>query len=222
MSKNKSKAIEGLLKAIDLLDKTGINRKKYEELFERQTEAEFLEWVEKIRKGELKISMEIPNSKKEAYLTRKEIRKVGEKLGTKVFEKVTFTDKEGDKFTPNHIYNLLLLPVARMDQHISSYIRVGKSNKQRNPLTDQVTGDSKAGSMTLPETYIFSALKLDNTLDETMSIRGGDRLAMLAMENHLEQHGEVSLEDVKRVRSKASAVKRLVSYFKALHIELNA
>jgi len=219
--KNVETAKKNLLSKIKLLDRSGRTNALYEELFKRQTKYEFEEWVNKIKSGKLKISIVIPNGSDYDDLTMNSLKTVGKKLKVKFFESVTFTDLLGRKFRPNHKYNILLLPVCRLNQHLSSYIGVGKNNQKRNAMTDQVTGDSASGSMTLPETYIFSGLGLSTVLDEINSVRGGDRRAMLALDNALEQNGEASLEDLKNVRTKASSVKRLAAYFKGIHMRID-
>lgn len=218
---SKEKAIKNLLASIDKLDPTGANSALYKKLFNRMSNKEFMEWANKIKRGELKISLVVPNGNKDMMLTRKRLKQLAKDMGIKLFERVIFSDNTGNRFMPKFKHNILMLTVARMNQHHTSYISVPKNTNVRNPLTDQVTGDSKAASLTLPEMYILNGKNLTYTLDELSSVRGGDRRAMLAMEDFLIEHGKVTLKDLKPYRTKASAVKRMKSYFKAMHMDIN-
>lgn len=218
---NIEKAVKNLLKSIDILDPSGENRKLYETTIKRMSKSELEEWCNKIKTKELKISVIFPNGDKRFNYNREKINSLLKRFDIEIFKRVTFTDHKQSKFTPDHTFNILLLPVVRLNQHITSKMGIAKHNYKRNPLTDQVTSESKAGSISLPELFILNGLGLEEVVDEIASIRGGDRRAMEVLENDLITNGKVSKEELKRIRTKASAVKRLNSYFKALHIDIN-
>jgi len=219
MAKNRRASEKSIIDAVNAIDPSGNNGKIYEKRFKEMTNKEFDDMIELFRSGKSFVNIFDPNGAKKTKITLSNNKRLLKKLGIKLYQRIDITDESGKVYSPPHTYNIMPLVVTRLGQHQSTGIGVPKNNLKRNPITNQVTNESKAGSITLPEMYIYNGLGLENILTELLGPRGGDLRSLRLMEASLEETGTYSMEDTGARHGVPGATTALKNYFKALHME---
>jgi len=151
-------------------DKTNIDA--YKALFKGMSDKQFKEFFAKIKRGESKLAIFVPNQG-DANMDLKTILEEGEKIGLKYFDKLVSTI-DGMQVTSKQEAMLLLAPVRRLAQTLDAKISVSTDDTKTDALTGQVTGESKSASLGIPETRILADTGYEASATEIMTVRGGD------------------------------------------------
>lgn len=217
MSKRK-RVEELILSTIKELVTGNENVNLYKELFASMNDKEFHSFMLDIKSGKKTLCVIIPNGSNIKVDINNNI-KIAKKLGFNFFQKLVMSghDELPDNVTPNE-YLIIKLPIKRAAQLLSKKISVPDDDKSVDTLTGQVTGKSRSSKLTLPEVQILAGLGLKNSIQEMMTLRGGDQGANNAFNLHLYKQGMATQAQSLQYSTGVTSTKTLNSYFNAMHI----
>ena len=220
MNKNRKKTEEFIIGIIDKLVSGSDNKQLYIDLFKRMNDKEFHSYMEKLRNGKQIISIFVPNYS-DSKLSLERNLNVGKSLGIEFFQQVYMTTEDGDVEYLSPQKNLVYhMPCRRTAQHLLKGISVPDDSKKRNPITNQVTGSSAGGKITMPEVQVLNGLGMKHILKELMTTRGGDVGESNAMRAYIHKYGMVRKADVERFATGTGSTKTLKSFLRASHIDM--
>ena len=197
------------------------NKEIYQRFFGFLNDEQFVEFIDKVDKEIIQLAIFIPNSKAHVVSIENNL-KLGEELGHKFFSKLFVSGKEGlpDHLTPIE-YLVVDLPYRRASQTITKKIKIPKSNKVIDSLSGQPTGPSKGAKISYPELLLLASMGLDSSIEELISIRGGDNKALLAYNNLVNKYGTVTLKSLEDYKSTVKSTATLKTFLTCMHIKSN-
>lgn len=189
----RKKVIDFIIDIMNTLDPSKTNGNRYKETLSNMSDNEFHEFMTYLKDGQHQLSIIMPNLVLNPKM--EDALKAADKLGIKFFHRLWLTDPAtGKKYlTPNE-YPVLRLPVRRQQQFIDEKISVPEHDKTIDGLTGQVTGDSRACSISHPEISILAARGLDKVAEEFISVRGGNIHKYGEFTRSAEETGAISLD----------------------------
>ena len=192
ISKKKAAIIKYICDVCDILDPSKTNSKRYHRILDHMTDKEFDQWMNYVKEGKWQIHIVAPNMI--VNLRNENILKAADKVGCKLFHRLWIEDPTtGRKYLTDNEYLILNLPVRRQQQFLDEKMSVPENDRKIDGLTGQVTGDSRACSVTNPEIQILAARGLDATLEEFVNVRGGNMHAYAEFRRQAEETGEITL-----------------------------
>ncbi|MBO4735782.1 MAG: GNAT family N-acetyltransferase [Paludibacteraceae bacterium] len=196
--KEKRKYITDYICAIcDLMDPSKLNSKRYHRLLDHMSDKDFDQWMHYVKDGKWKLHIVAPNLI--INLKNENLLKAADKAKCKLFHRLWMTDNAtGRQYLTDNEYLVLTLSVRRQQQYLDEKLSVPDNDRQIDGMTGQVTGDSRACSMTNPEIQILAARGLDATLEELVNVRGGNINAYAEFKRQAEETGEISLNSIDR------------------------
>lgn len=215
-------AIDVIIKGIELIETSKGKpysvqlRKDLEEL----DDAAFDKFMADIRDGKNYIPFVAPGFKDHGVTLRNNFA-VAEKLGVQFFQPVKYEDRSTGVMYWTKPALILDLPVKRQIQTREAGISVAGSKMSTDDMTDQVVGDSKASSVTSPESSGALARGTVNILAEFMGPRGGNLAANRTFEKDLMQTGRGSIHAAMRDGSRAKATDTFSVILKCMHFKNN-
>ena len=124
-------------------------------------------------------------------------KKVAKKYKIPLFSKISTIPEDGSPgFKSTIDYMVIDMPVRRPAQVIAGQMNVHKDTRRRDKITGQVTGASRGGGRSVPESDILSSMGYDKGLLEEMKFRGGDIGAENAMNRSIEKFGVANMEQL--------------------------
>jgi len=218
MNPNRKKTEAYILKYVDKIAQGGQNKELYSNLFKSMSDKEFNNFMLGLKSGKVTLSIIVPHDKSVKVTVPNNI-KIGKELGYDFFQQLIMTDDvTGDKYTTPNKYFVYRLPIKRVAQLVSKGIAIPKDSKHTDALTGQVSGASKAVSITMPEIQMLVGMGMDDVVLELLKFRGGDLGARNAMMNLLYQDGHVDKETLKSFSTGVEGTKTLKNYFLGAHI----
>lgn len=217
----KRKAVQDLiLKTMTLQDPSLYNTKIYEDFFAGLSDTDFDKWM-KTLKSDKNAKMVLLTPPFKVVLNIEASLKTAKSLGLKVMERLRLWDPVGKRYclTPEE-YFILRLPVRRLKQYLLDGLSVPDSDKRLNPLTDQVVKPDKGSAISFPQAQMIAEKGLTTTLQELMTIRGGDLQAYSRMKSEIEESGD-SDTSVMAGTQGVKSVQTLSSYLHAMHLDSN-
>ena len=201
----------------DWLPGTG-NAELYKEKFKGMSDKQFDDMMVRFRDGTDTLRAVVPNYKK-SPITLKHNFKIAKQLGHSFLERCWFTSEEsGVEYLSTHEYLIVQLPLRRQSQLLFKKLRVPETNSKADALTGQATGTSRASAITAPETQIMMSLGLENTITETMKVRGGDRAAMSALDRSVIETGTGSISRSAEAGDGVKVNSTLSMYLTSMHV----
>lgn len=222
MSKQKREEVSKLIyDVLKQIDPSGQEANRYKTLFSKMNDKQFEEYMISLRDKQDVIYVNIPSLKKRTITFENNV-KVAKKLGIDFFKRLKIVDPTtGKYFLTPHKYAIFHLPVRRQIQTIKSGLSTATDNNTIDPTTGQVVGDSKAASLSTPETFILYSKGLKKSIVELTKVRGGDNDAMRHIYRKLEQTGSATLEEAFDLGTRATSTETLNTYFRTIHIDSN-
>lgn len=195
------------------------NVELYKELFEKMSDNEFDSLMTRAESGGFILPLYFENLGNDSPDVEKMLD-LGESLGVKWFQKLTLTDHiTGEAYKTPIEYLVIDLPVRRQVQHLRDKISLPASDKKRDHLTNQATGESKGASVSSPELQILADKGLLNSAEELVNARGGNEEAYRTMMDSISETGTFSLESLKDLGGKPQAVDTLKALLLGLNIK---
>lgn len=220
MASDRKAAHAAALEWANDIDRSGKSGKFLDEFLGKLSNADFEAWIIKLENGEdyLPIVMEF-NSNAVSYENN---LRVAKKRGVELFQQIWFVDPQTkiETLTPEK-YPVYMLPIRRQIETIDYKISTSSSNMKVDANTGQVIGDDQASRFSYPEVMVTTSKELNCSLLEFMKYRGGDVKGRVEFNNLLRNTGDVSLNNLLRVKTNVKSTESLQAYFLAMHWQVN-
>lgn len=200
---DKRKKIEELIdKVMTLMDPTGINAKKYRNMFQVMSDKQFSDWVTRFLaddKSNLRLDIE-EFGDQSRNLKFENVEKAADFIGIKLFEHVYLPHVSSNPNRPIRTKQPVLvgwLNVKRTQQFVTKKTGLALSDDDRDDMTGAVKGDSKGGTTTGIENELLAGVGGDIILSEISGARGDNVHEYDNMLKSIAETGSVRLEDIK-------------------------
>lgn len=188
---------------MDTLDPTGYNTKHYRNLFQSLSDTEFDKYMKDMANVEnfnMYYELNSLGFKEKGYPSMRRIREVATKYKVKLTETVFMPHKrpESPESPPSTStpVPILLIPIRRLQQMVDKKNAAVSDNDTVNPIIGQVTGESKAASLSDMQTCSLATSNQIETIKEFLGPRADDQESKSRMLELIEQYGEVNLSDL--------------------------
>lgn len=219
ISEKKEKILAYIKKAFRKIDPNGWNYKRYEDMFNNMNDKQFDKLIQDLKLGKWQFHMYLPNL--ETNVSTDAVLETAKEVGCKIFHRIWLTDpKTGRKYLTRHAYPIYNIPVRRMEQFLDKKMSVPDSDKTIDGLTGQVTGKDKSSALSNPEIQGIHSRGLKRTLDELVTVRGGDIASYGEFRGQLEEQGDAALSNLSgNTISRTAKITEV--FLDAMHIESN-
>lgn len=197
----------------------------YKNMFKAMTDDDFDVFMGRLKNGEFSLQVIVPNGGG-VELSVERNMKIMESMGRSFFHRVIYgatgSKRDGTYRAPYMTKNKYLvydLPWRRTSQLLYKGISVPKDNHTIDLLSGQVTGESKAAKLSLPEMQVLLGLGLEDTITELLKIRGGDLGASRAMEASVMRTGGVSQKSIEPFSTTVVSSKTLKTMLFSAHLK---
>jgi hypothetical protein len=218
MNAKRKKVEDYIIQHMNNMDRSKANGKRYREMFDSMSDAQFHEWMLSIKDKKNVLAVYVPATK--VHVTMEDLLAEAKRLGIELFTNFKMWDEATQSYfiTPNK-YIMLELPIRRMSQFLDHKLSVAEGDSHIDLLTGQVSREDKAGSITKVEVQALYARGLTEVIRELVKFRGGDVVAFSQYKQSLEETGKANMEggDNSFVRSAVS----LDVLFSGMHLETN-
>lgn len=200
---DKRKKIEELINSVMMaMDPTGINAKKYRDMFHPMSDNEFSKWITSFLsddKSNFRLDIE-EFGDGSRRLKFENIEKAAELLGVKLFEYVYLPHVSSDPNRPVRTKRPVLvgnLNIKRVQQLATKKTDLALSDTNRDELTGTAKGESKAGTMTGIENELLIGVGAEDILSEIIGARADNSAEYDNMLMSIAETGNVKLSDIK-------------------------
>jgi hypothetical protein len=198
MGDRKRDRIEALvLKTMATLDRTGENRKIYEEKFSSMSDAEFDRWVGRLASDpDAHLFLTVVPYRNEPTLD--DLEAAADVVGTKLHQYVYFRHDgaAGDPVRTRVRVPVGYWTVRRLQQILSKKTGYSTDVSKRNQITGQLSGDSAVGRLADEEVYALTTVGAKSVLKELVGARADNRDKRVQMYRDIERNGFVRLADL--------------------------
>ena len=215
-------ATQFILKHVEALFPGSKNKAIYQARFEKMSDRQFDEFMQRLKSGEEVLSLIAPNLF-EKKLTIENNFKVAKEIGHEFFQRLRLTDHiTGKTYITPLKYLVIDLPLRRQQQMLVKKISIPEDNRHIDELSGQPTGPSKGARISFPELQILFAQNMDKSLTELIKLRGGDEKAFRAMNNAVIETGGVSIDRIVAAGTKVKSTQTLATLLRAMHLGVSA
>lgn len=182
----------------DAFDKSGTNTKKYRELFEPMTNAQFDKFFKDFFVND-KAYLVLDIVDYEHSIMMEDIERASKVIDIPLFENVFMPHLTMDKsrvICTQEPVPVGYINIKRTQQTVSKKNGISTNIDQRSALTAQVTGDDKNGRESDLENTMLASMGLENTLRELNGPRADDMTMKQEMLRDIALNGYTSLEDM--------------------------
>lgn len=199
----KRQKIETMIdKTLRLMDPTGINAKKYRNMFQVMSDQAFAKWITAFLADEKSnIRLDIEEFGDGSRTLRFEnIEKAADYLGIKLFEYVYLPHVSANPNRPIRTKQPVLvgwLNIKRTQQLASKKTGLALSDDNRDELTGAAKGEAKGGTTTGIENELIAGVGGEIILSEITGARGDNIKEYDNMLKSIAENGSVKLSDIK-------------------------
>lgn len=200
---DKRKKIENIIdKVMTLMDPTGINAKKYRNMFQTMSDKQFSDWITKFladEKSNLRLDIEEFGDGSRT-LKFENVEKAADFIGIKLFEYVYLPHISSNPNRPIRTKQPVLvgwLNIKRTQQFVTKKTGLATSDDNRDDMTGAAKGDSKGGTTTGIENELLAGVGGDIILSEISGARGDNVHEYDNMLKAISESGSVRLADIK-------------------------
>lgn len=200
---DKRKKIENLIvKTLLLMDPTGINAKKYRNMFQTMSDPQFSKWIETLladEKSNIRLDIEEFGDGSRT-LKFENIERAADNLGVKLFEYVYLPHVSSNPNRPIRTKQPVLvgwLNIKRTQQLASKKTGLALSDDNRDDMTGAAKGESKGGTTTGIENEVLAGVGGEIILSEISGARGDNVKEYDNMLAAIAESGSVKLSDIK-------------------------
>lgn len=198
MDKKRRKAIESkVLEVFNTLDKSGKNGEKQAAIFKGMTDAQFDSWYTGFMADpDAHFYIEVTPYDNEPTL--KDIKAAAKVINVPLEEYVYYPHEavDGKPVRSAKKVPVGYLHLKRLQQVLSKKNAFGFDASTRNPITGQVTSDSKIARNSDAETYALTLMNADSTLRELNGPRADNAKARSEMYRQISVDGYARLRDL--------------------------
>lgn len=214
---NRKKAEAAIFEFVRDLDPSGYNTEMYKRIFKDMDDKVFDVYMQGLRDKTKALIIHKPLYKSKITLDNN--FRVAKKYGLSFFEKLNFTNNpdEPDYQTPIE-FMVLDMPYRRQSQTLIKKISVPDNNRVIDQLTYQPTGASKGSKVSYPELQVLIGMGLDNSIEELIEYRGGDRGGFRAYNTMTMRYGTVNMAAIAPYKTGVDSTKTLKVYLTSMHI----
>lgn len=199
----KRQKIEAMIdKTLTLMDPTGINAKKYRNMFQVMSDQAFSKWITAFLADEKSnIRLDIEEFGDGSRTLRFEnIEKAADYLGIKLFEYVYLPHVSANPNRPIRTKQPVLvgwLNIKRTQQLASKKTGLALSDDNRDELTGAAKGEAKGGTTTGIENELIAGVGGEIILSEIAGARADNIKEYDNMLKSIAENGSVKLSDIK-------------------------
>lgn len=221
MAGNRKAAIAQLVSDLEDILPGGGNKELYEQCFAKMSDKEFDEFMKKIESGEQLLALIAPTNTKIKLNMRRMLR-LAERWGQPLRERVWIEPGAGlPRYLSNKKYLIMRKVIRRQGQLLEDKISIPKNSNTIDEMTGQPVGESKGAGISFPEMNILSSTGMDKSLEELISVRGGNIKAYQLMNAIIDNTGEVSLAELKITGTRAEAIENTNMLLTCMHLGNN-
>ena len=177
-------------------DKSGINAKFYEDLFNEMSEAEFYKFMDGLKSGKNPLFGTIPNFGKIKVAVENNV-KMAASMGYEMYKRIwTIDPVTGVEYLTTQSHLVYETNMCRQIQIIDHKMSVSTDNNSVDARTGQPADDSRSARCSGPELMMLKSRGLNNTVIEMIKFRGGDNTSMRYMDDEIIKTGAVSMAGV--------------------------
>lgn len=219
VAEKKAQIITYIKTNLKLVDPNGTEIPKWEKRINSMDDKQFYAFGKMLKDGKAQFYFQIPNLTKS--LNNDNILITAAKVGVKIFDYIWFYDEKlGTHYRSKYKHPIYRVPVRRMQQFLDKKMSVPDSDKKIDMITGQVTAKDASSSITNPEIQALNARGLKHTLDELVTIRGGNIAAYGEFKRQLEEQGSAQMEAVSDGTISRTAMVTEV-FLEAMHFDTN-
>lgn len=218
---NRKAAEAFILNFLTEVTRSDVSSRIHADMFSRMSDKEFEQYMEDIASGKRTLIAQEPNFTKGGISVKRNFA-LAKKYGINMHQRVVYgaTDE-----SPSHMtavkFLVVKLPMIRVSQTVQKKRSIPPHNRSIDTLTGQPTGESKGAKISYPEAQILGAIGMEKSLQELMSVRGGDSKAFAALNGMIDAYGTASLETVARYGTGVGATKTMGVYLSSMHLANN-
>lgn len=147
---------------------------------------------------------------------------VADKLGLKLYHHLKLTNPNTGQVYITPVKHLVGdVTLRRQIQLQSKKESIPEDDKTVDELTGQVTGASKGSKVSFPELQALGAQGLDKSIQETMSIRGGNPILKREWERQIMETGDANMEPLLALGYKPKSTLTLSRLFNGMQLDTN-
>ena len=203
MNDKRKKAEEQILQLIKDLDPSGLNIEPWKYRLENMSDKEFDTFMKNMYDDPMHthiyVDLDQTSGKTDKMIDLNHIEKVAKKYDVKLREYVAFphlnpNDPDNPVITSTKV-PILIIYIRKMQQFLQHKNYSAGTTEHSNPLTGQVTGDSKAASIGDMQTSALVTTNQRDTLREMLTIRADNDPAKRKMLDQISRYGKVNYSD---------------------------
>lgn len=181
--------------------KDGYNAQKYKAEFKNMSDTDFNKFMKNLKDDpDFNLFFEIDSMNEKNAVSMARIQQVANFYHIPLTEYVAFPHKnplnpDQPVITKTPVIKLII-PVRRLQQFLDKKNSASANTDQVNPITGQVTGDSKAASLSDTQTCSLATTNMKYTIKELLGPRADDQTSKIKMIEAIEKYGTVSLADL--------------------------
>lgn len=203
MNDKRKRAETSFIQLINDLDPSGSNTEVWKYRFSQMSDKDFDTWMKNMFEDPLhthiSVDLNQTDEKTREMIDLDHIEKVAKKYKVKLKEYVAFPhlnpDDPGNPVITSTEVPILVIPVRKMQQFLQHKNFSAGTTEHSNPITGQVTGDSKAASIGDMQTAALVTTNQKETLKEMLTIRADNMPGKMRMLSQIEKYGRVKYED---------------------------
>lgn len=222
---DKRKQIESLIDStLMLMDPTGINSKKYRNMFQTMSDKQFSDWITKFlsdEKSNFRLDIEEFGDGSRS-LKYENVEKAAKHLNLSLFEYVYMPHVSSNPNRPVRTKQPVLvgyLNIKRPQQLVTKKTGLALSDTDRDESSGTLKGESKAGTMTGIENELLAGVGGEVILSEIVGARGDNVVEYDNMLSSIAENGSVRLEDIKTNAYDKPTLLQSDLYFMALGLK---
>lgn len=222
---DKRKQIETLIdQVLTALDPTGINAKKYRNMFQTMNDQQFADWINKFLANPLSnIRLDIEEfGDGSRTLKYENVEKAAKVLNIPIFENVYIPHVSSNPNRPVRTKQPVLvgyLNIKRPQQLVTKKTGLAITDTDRDEQTGAAKGDSKGGTTTGIENELLAGVGADEVLSEFCGARGDNIAEYDNMIQSIAEHGSVKLADIKTNAYDKPTLMQTDLFFKAMGLK---
>lgn len=222
---DKRKQIEEVVeKTLLLMDPTGINAKKYRNMFQTMSDKQFSDWITRFfadDKSNIRLDIEEFGDGSRT-LKYENIENAAKYLGISIFENVYIPHVSSNPNRPVRTKQPVLvgyLNIKRPQQLVTKKTGLAITDTNRDEQTGAAKGDSKGGTSTGIENELIAGVGGDVILSEFCGARGDNIAEYDNMIQSIAEHGSVKLADIKTNAYDKPTLMQADIYFKMMGLK---
>lgn len=213
------KATKQFMQLFDEIENTkgGYNATSVKEMLDAMSDTEFIAYMKNMRDDpDFNPFFEIDTMNENGTPDMARIKAVADKWGVELEQYVAFphrnpNDPEHPVITKTKVPKLYIT-ARRLVQMLDKKNADAANIDQVNPITGQVTGDSKAASMSDTQTASLAAVGMTRTIKEFLGFRADDQVAKLKAIESIEKYGMVRMDDLNQQTSDKQSIQTMETF----------